>query len=359
MTPEAFINPAELQQLRAETARTMAAGRAAARLPDSLHRLLLDLRLYRLWIPARYGGLELPLSAALATYVAVATLDAALGWSVMIGAGGGLFGAFLPPATAAKLFTPRAALVAGSGAVGGTATVSGGGFHATGRWRYASGADHATVFTANCATGRGVLALAFDPADVQIERAWNTSGLRATGSHDIVIARAFVADSATFTLDPGAAHEPGALYRIPFGVLTELPVTAVALGAAECAVRNFQVLAAVKPLHGSQRVLATHASVQATLQSAQSRLAAVRAGLFALAGEIWQAAEGGAVAGSLEQRCTAACVYWVRELLQATAGLVPLTGMNAIHEDDPFAIAWRDLQAVTAHYSVAPLAIDA
>lgn len=52
---------------------------------------------------------------------------------------------------------------------------------------------------------------------------------------------------------------------------------------------------------------------------------------------------------------TAACVRSVRSLVTAIGELAPLAGMNALQADDPFAIAWQDLNATAAHYSVSPL----
>ncbi|MBK8994014.1 MAG: hypothetical protein IPM40_21345 [Gammaproteobacteria bacterium] len=39
----------------------------------------------------------------------------------------------------------------------------------------------------------------------------------------------------------------------------------------------------------------------------------------------------------------------------AVGDLVPLAGMNALQREDPFALAWQDLNAAAAHYSVSPL----
>ena len=57
----------------------------------------------------------------------------------------------------------------------------------------------------------------------------------------------------------------------------------------------------------------------------------------------------------LIEACTLTSVRLVRELIDAIGLLLPLAGMNAIHREDPFAIAWHDLNAAAAHYSVSPL----
>src|SRR5690606_13445977 len=69
-------------------------------LSDDVVEALVRHRLFRLWIPRRYGGLELTLPEALEVYRTAARLDGSFGWAVMIGAGGGLFAAYLEPRAA-------------------------------------------------------------------------------------------------------------------------------------------------------------------------------------------------------------------------------------------------------------------
>src|SRR5690606_14879798 len=109
-------------------------------LTDDVVRALVQHRLFRLWIPLRYDGLELGLPDALEIYQAAARIDGSFGWAVMIGAGGGLFAAFLDEAPARTIFAPANAVIAGSGAPEGHAERGPGGYRVRGRWRYASGA---------------------------------------------------------------------------------------------------------------------------------------------------------------------------------------------------------------------------
>ena len=348
----------------------MPSGRRQCRLPDVIVQALVERGLFRLWIPGRYAGFELSLPDALRVYEAVAARDGALGWAVMIGAGGGLFAAYLGPDAAGRLFTPRAAVVAGSGAPTGTAERVSGGYRATGRWRYASGAHYATVFTANCRVfeaGAQVLvegeplirAMSFAPCDVEIIETWDTTGLRATGSHDIAVRDAFVAEIDSFSVFTDTPREPGALYRLPFGTLTELPVSAVALGIARHALAEFESLASAKPApHGGGRLIAQPRVSQA-IGSARDAIETASSRLGALAAASWAtAASSGPLDAVVIAACTTGSAALVSQLLAGIGALAPLAGMNALHREDPFSIAWQDLAAVSAHYSVSPLAAD-
>src|SRR5690606_40743219 len=103
-----------------------------AALSERVTSRLIRHRLFRLWIPRCYDVLELALCDALTIYHAAARIDGSLGWAVMIGAGGGLFAAFLEPESAREIFGPEAAVIAGSGAPDGRAERVPGGYRARG-----------------------------------------------------------------------------------------------------------------------------------------------------------------------------------------------------------------------------------
>ena len=358
---------ASLQTLSPLLGREMALGRREARLPDPVARDLLDRGLFRVWIPVRFGGFELTLSEALQVYEAAARLDGSVGWAVMIGSGGGLFAAYLSPPVASRLFALRGAVVAGSGAPTGIAERVPGGYRATGHWRYASGAHYASVFTANCRIQENgvpvmhdgqplIRAMCFSPDDVSIQHSWDTHGLRATGSHDIEVTRVLVPEDSTFSVMTDAPRHDGPLYQLPFGTLTELPVTAVVLGIAQHALDEFESLAQNKPAPGTGLPLIQYDAVNRALRDAHARVDAVRGTLYDLADAAWNAALVDATPDAcVIAACTHTSVRLVRDRIDAIGLLLPLAGMNAIHREDPFAIAWHDLNAAAAHYSVSPL----
>jgi alkylation response protein AidB-like acyl-CoA dehydrogenase len=343
-----------------------------ARLPEPVVAALRELRLFRLWIPRRYGGFELDLPAALRVYEAASGIDGSVGWAVMIGAGGGLFAAYLDPTVAAEIYADRAAVIAGSGAPDGRAERAAGGFRVTGRWRYASGADYATTFTANCVVtsdGRPVpapdgapliRAMAFAPSQVRIVHTWNASGMRGTGSHDIEVADAFVPQQRSFSVFADAPREPGPLYRLPFGVLTELPVAAVAVGIVRHALDAFAVLAGRKKGVGSNVTLAEEGLVQARYAESHARWRLAQARLHALARQMWASAVDNRLLLPAERaEITAAGVSCVAESCAAVEGLAQLAGMASIDEHDEFARARRDLQTLAAHVAVSPQQLTA
>src|SRR5690606_33186997 len=139
-------------------------------------------RLFRLWMPRSMGDDELSIPDTLEVYEAVSRLDGAAGWTIMIGGGAGLFSGFLPEHAAEEILGPRDAVIAGSGAPSGRATPVEGGYEVHGHWRYASGAPHATWFTASCLVEDGsapprIRAIAVPRESVRILETWDVAGL--------------------------------------------------------------------------------------------------------------------------------------------------------------------------------------
>jgi alkylation response protein AidB-like acyl-CoA dehydrogenase len=338
-----------------------------ARLPRPVVAALIQHGLFRLWVPKRTAGFELDLPDALQIYEAAARIDGSVGWAVMIGSGGGLFAAYLDPGTAHAIYGRPDAVIAGSGAPDGRAERVADGYRATGCWRYASGAHYATTFTANClilergtivvgTDGRPLIrAMAFDVPQVTVLPAWDPSGMRGTGSDDFEVRDAFVPEARTFSVFTDTPRETGPVYRLPFGVLTELPVAFVTLGIARHALEAFDALARRKKSAGSSIPLAGDPLVQGRYAEALSMWRLAKAGLTTLAHEAWQAALAESALSPRElAEITAGCAFAVSRLRAAVGELVALSGMTGIQSDDELARAWRDLQAVAAHISVSP-----
>jgi alkylation response protein AidB-like acyl-CoA dehydrogenase len=358
---------ARLDELASMFRDSAAEGDRLARLPKHIVRALVQHGLFRLWIPKGCGGFELDLPEALQIYEAAARLDGSIGWAVMIGSGGGLFAAFLESATANAIFARPEAVIAGSGAPDGRAKRERGGYRVTGCWHYASGAHYATTFTANCLVMEGgklvsgadgkplIRAMAFETPQVAILPAWDPTGLRGTGSDDFEVRDAFVPEHRSFSITE-APRESGALYRLPFGVLTELPVTAVAVGIAHHALDAFAALARVKKIHGTATLLTDDPVVQSTFGAAQATWHSAQASLGSLSHKAWDAARANRTLSQADlAEITTGCASSVAKLRRAIGELLALSGMTAIQPDSELARTCRDFQALAAHGSVSPI----
>ena len=248
MTSSAIPDAAELlrraRALSPVIAAAAAEGERERRVSPAVFGYLQDAGLFRALQPKRWGGYELPPTALYDAEMAVAEGDMSTAWVV------GVLG-IIPWAIA--LFDDRAAadvwgkddgtLICCALRRQGTAVPVEGGFRLTGRWKYGSGSMHAgwALLGGDCGPSPdGDRLLLVPKDDFEIVDTWTVSGLRATGSHDIVVKDAFVPQHRTLRMvelfdckGPGQAVNPSALYRLPFGLVFAGGVANAAVGALQ------------------------------------------------------------------------------------------------------------------------------
>ncbi len=325
----------------------------AGRFPDEVIEAIADAGLFRLWIPHTYGGDELPVPDALEVFEAASRLDGAAGWLITIGTGGGPFAAHMEDVAAREVFGPRRALIAGSGRRSGTAVPVDGGYRVAGTWQFASGAHHATWFTANCTIEDGadpprIRAMAFPAEAVEVLDTWDVSGMRATGSHDIRVAEVFVPAERMFDVF-GESGEPGVLFRFPFGPIAQLSFAAVALGIARHALDAF-------PLEvGSARRERAHG----LLEECEASLEVVRTRYFEEARGAWAAVRAeGLLTDDQSEAVRLASVRAARTSASVVEVLYLEAGLRPVFQVSELGRCWRDVHTVTQHISLSPHARD-
>ena len=129
-----------------------------------------------------------------------------------------------------------------------------GGFIVSGRWPFSSGVDNSdwnmlavTVYGDDGKTPIDWRLCLVPKSDYEIIDTWYAMGMAATGSKDIKVTEQFVPERRALALQrcrggiehPGAALNPGPLYRIPIVAASSHPLAPAALGAAEGAYELF------------------------------------------------------------------------------------------------------------------------
>ena len=127
-----------------------------------------------------------------------------------------------------------------------------GGYRVSGRWGYSSGVDHCEwAFLGGLVPdpeggAPDYRTFLIPRCDFEIDYAWNTLGLRGTGSQDVVVKDAFVpAYRSHRSKDGFAATSPGLkvndapLYKLPFGQIFVRAVSSSSIGALQGALNDF------------------------------------------------------------------------------------------------------------------------
>ncbi|MFI8931539.1 acyl-CoA dehydrogenase family protein [Streptomyces sp. NPDC053474] len=361
--------PRESLWPRADRIRLQAQAAAAdtdrrRRLAPDVVEALRDAGLMRCAAPASVGAAQAPPADALAGAETIARGDAATGWCVSIAMATSLLAAYLPAAGAAEIFGDPRSIAAGVWAPRGTARPVDGGLVVSGCWPFASGITHADYFFGGCLVedGRGkpggvpaMRTVGIPAAQLRIlDDTWQTSGLRGTGSHDVVAEDVFVPTHRTLSLAHGPVID-APLYRFPVFGYFALAIAAAALGNARGAIDDLLDLAGSKLSYGARRTLGEKPVTQTAVAQAEACLRAARALFYAAIEDAWRAVSTGeAVTMDLRTGLRLAATHAARTSADVVRSMYDLGGGSAIYDGSPLQRRFRDAATVTAHIQVSP-----
>jgi len=323
--------------------------------PDQL-ALTYEQDWFRMMVPRRYGGLALPLPEVVRLEEAISRADGSTGWTVTLCSGAGWFAGFFPPPVLAGLFTDPHLCIAGSGTPSGQAhLIPGGGYRISGRWAYASGAHHATAFTAGCivwSDGRQVLTRNGEPLvqpflflrkEVRIVENWNPVGLVATGSHGFEVTGLEVTAERTFVIDARAAADENPLYRYPFLPLAEATLavntSGMMLHFLDCCTEVF-----TERIGRGRLTAATAKEMLGALDKAREEIRLRREEFYTALDRSWITKDPGSF-----RRVGRASHALAKGVLHWSDRLFPYAGLGAARVDTDINRVWRDLHTAGQH----------
>lgn len=189
----------------------------------------------------------------------------------------------------------------------------------------------------------------------EIVDTWHVSGLRGTGSHDLVPAETFVPGDQAMDIF-GDASLAGPLFQLPLLGKFALYVAAVGVGIAGGALEEVQALATggKRPAFAVERI-AENPLFQHRLGEADANLRAARSLLYAESDAAWAAAVQGRPLSPVERaqmRATGAHVAGLAAAVVDTA--YHLGGGTSVYNTCPLQRRLRDIHTLTQHAGVAP-----
>jgi indole-3-acetate monooxygenase len=211
--------------------------------PEQL-QLIYQQKWFKALMPVTYGGRDLTIPQLVRLQEGLSWADGSFGWVFTLCCGAGWFAGFIDPELATDLFAGEQTCLAGSGASTGEAVILPDGYLLNGVWNYASGAYHATHFTANCIIKNGgetvlnpdgsplILPFIIDKKEVELLDTWKYVGMVATGSNSFKIENVKVDKTRCFKIDADAVTLQSKLYKYPFRQLAEATLAANIMGMA-------------------------------------------------------------------------------------------------------------------------------
>jgi 3-hydroxy-9,10-secoandrosta-1,3,5(10)-triene-9,17-dione monooxygenase len=354
----------EAKHIGPELEAALAEGDQLRRLPESVWKRLIDGGFLRALQPRRWGGGEVTLVEFVDAVMEISRANPSAGWVAgVIGVHPWQLALFDDRAQEEMWGDDPTTMHSTSYNPTGTAQKVDGGYRISGRWSFSSGCDHCRGVNLGAivpgAEGpipdfRSFLLLA---GQYEIDDNWHVSGLRGTGSKDIVVEDAFVPEYRTQSHIPYALGErlpgqdlnDGVLYRLPWSVVFNMAIVASALGSARGFIETWIAETKDRKVAGTGR-LADDPLTQRRLAEALWDLDAAVALVRSDARTVWEMGEAG-VAASMAERArfrwnmTRAC----ERLSDAVAELWRTASGRAVFVDHPLQRRFQDFQAALGH----------
>ncbi|HEU0073744.1 MAG TPA: acyl-CoA dehydrogenase family protein [Dehalococcoidia bacterium] len=337
-----------LPALKQRAARAEAEGR----LPQETIDEFKEAGFLRVFVPRRYGGLELDYGLTqveLCNQIGRACGSSAWVFSVVT-CHAWLLGMMPEPAQEAVWSTGPDTLMttAVSPSTGKIRRVEGG-YLLNGRWQFSSGCDFAEwILLSGPLEGEQRRApwCLVHKRDFEIDHdSWHPMGLAGTGSKDVDVKDAFVPEAWTsgWGARPGASLHESYIYRIPFIPFFFINTSSPALGVARGAVEEYVSQMNARP---------GPPTVGRQMRLAESS-AEVDAALSLMRADMNEMVTIGHSEGEMTPEQLA---RWERDLgyatklcVQAVDRLLPAVGAHAIDVNNPIHRAGRDIHAISTH----------
>jgi len=345
--------------LRPVLASAQAAGDRDRRLPDETMTALRDAGLFRMFVPAEFGGLELGLRSAVDALAELAHGDPSASWVVMILGAADLVVAQLsseaqreiyadgPDTHVCVVLTPHA-----------TAERVDGGWRMSGEWFPASGCLHSSwgVFGFPIAPGQvGVAAIPM--GELRIKDTWHTVGMRATGSNLVSGQDVFVPDHRVLRLTDAITSANGSAPRFRSALIPTVLsyMTGPYLGMASAALDHVTAKANRPVAFTTYQRHSDAPAFQIAIAEATAKIDVARL----LTRSSAEVIDSHAMAGTFPDYRTRArhrlhVTHAVRQCGEALDALVAVHGASAVVESSPLNVLLRDMQTALRHAMINP-----
>jgi 3-hydroxy-9,10-secoandrosta-1,3,5(10)-triene-9,17-dione monooxygenase len=323
------------------------------RVPEETVADLLASGLYRIGVPRRFGGIDLTYSVVLDVAAELGRGCPSSAWCYGLWAAHAWLVGYWPLQAQEDVFGDNPDALCSSSLNFGKSTCARveGGYRLSGRWEFSSGCDSASWVILG-APGIGERSWVLVPReDFDIDDTWFVSGLRGSGSKDIVVNDAFIPHHRVMDVTTAGDSDltgwdlhQQPRYRVPIPVLLGWDLVAPMVGIAQGMVGEFA--ARLEGTSGPGRT-ADSPAIHMRLSQASAETDAARVMMNADIREILRKGEDGETFTTLERARFRRDKAFITQLcLQAVNRLFDLSGGHALFDSEALQRFHRDAQAV-------------
>ena len=335
------------------------------RLPPETERDLHDTGLFRIVQPKRVGGSEFDYVALVDCADALGQADASVAWNFAnLASHHWMLGMFDKRAQDLVWKNPDVLIASSFIFPAGRARKVEGGYVLRGSWPFSSGVDSSewnmlasVVSSDDEADGIEYRIFLLNKSDYKINDTWNATGLRGTGSNDVEVNDAFVAEPMTVAVSdlaggptPGSAVNPNALYALPVFSLFPYVLSGVALGNAQACLDDYVEVARHRASTYNRAKLGDLQSTQIKIAEASAKIDAARVIMRSTCIETMVDARSGHVpdtAAKTKLRRDGA--YSVNLCTEAVSLLFSASGARGLFTTGALQRQFRDAHAINSH----------
>jgi 3-hydroxy-9,10-secoandrosta-1,3,5(10)-triene-9,17-dione monooxygenase len=332
-------------------------------------QLLHETGLFRFHQPKAFGGMELVFVALVDIAAELARGCPSTAWNVGNLACHHWILGYYEPETQHEVWdaNPDALIASSIALAAGRARTAEGGFIVNGRWPFSSAVDNSdwnmlavTVYGDDGKTAVDWRLCLVPKSDYEIIDTWYAMGMAATGSKDVKVSELFVPERRALALarcrggleHPGAALNPGPLFRIPIVAASSHPLAPAAVGAAEGAYELFVASMAKRAGTYTGARVADFQAVQIKVARARCLIDAARQLLRESAIAFQAAGERNEVPDlATKLRFRAQSAFAVNQAREAVETLWSCYGAQGLYTRDPLQRHLRDVFAISQHFS--------
>jgi 3-hydroxy-9,10-secoandrosta-1,3,5(10)-triene-9,17-dione monooxygenase len=332
--------------------------------PDNIRDLHAS-GLFRMLQPRRIGGSELDYSCLVDIGAIVARGCASTAWTLTNMASHHWMLGMFPPETQDHVWgeNPDALIASSFIFPAGKARPVPGGYQLSGRWGFSSGVDPSqwNMVGGVVEAGEGgkphSRVFLLNQSQYEILDIWHTTGLKGTGSNDIVCEDVFIPEAMSVAADdlkggatPGSAVNPSALYRLPVFALFPLILSGIGLGLAEIAYDTYVGSIRERASKFSGARLAEMQSTQIKIGNIDSRIDVARRAMLGICADAMADARQGNIPDLETKMRYRRDVCFATNLCIEAVNMVDRGfGAQALYTNSPLQRYFRDTHAVGSH----------
>jgi 3-hydroxy-9,10-secoandrosta-1,3,5(10)-triene-9,17-dione monooxygenase len=335
-------------------------------LPPETERDLHEAGLFRILQPKRVGGSELDYVALVDCADALGQGDASVAWNFAnLASHHWMLGMFDKRAQDLVWNKDADCLIASSFVFpAGRAKKVDGGYVLRGNWPFSSGVDSSewnmlasVVWSEDEADGIEYRIFLLNKRDYKIHDTWKATGLRGTGSNDVEVDDAFVAEPMTLAVSdldggptPGSAVNPNALYALPVFSLFPYVLSGVALGNAQSCLNDYVDIARHRASTYNRAKIGDLQSTQIKIAEASAKIDAARLIMRSTCIEAMADAQRGHVPDTAAKtRFRRDGAYSVNLCTEAVSLLFAASGARGLYTSGALQRQFRDAHAINSH----------